>query len=265
MLRSLLLSCVACTCLAVGGGARAADMPLKAPPAAAPEFSWTGFYIGGNLGGKWAETNGSVDIPKATGPGGASPSSTLPLGSITSATFMGGGQVGYNYQVGHIVIGIESDADAHHWNATRTVAGVRPLLFAPGDSFAVSSRWEASLRGRIGYAWDHALIYLTGGVALTNASAGANFVATGGFPATIASDSKALSGNTFGGGLEFAVTNNWSLGAEGRFTWYRTSTYNAGTLATVGSPTTGPFTFAPATQTLNLNTVEVLGKINYRF
>jgi outer membrane immunogenic protein len=240
-------------------------MPLKAPPAVAPEFSWTGFYIGGNLGEKWAETKGSVDIPKATGPGGTSPSSVLPLGSITSPTFMGGGQIGYNYQVGHIVVGIESDADAHHWNATRTVAAVPPTLFGPGDSFAVSSGWEASLRGRIGYAWDRALIYLTGGVALTNANTSADFIATRGFPGAIASDSKVLSGNTFGGGLEFAITNNWSLGAEGRFTWYRNSSYSAGTPATVGFPITGPFTFAPATQTLSLNTVEVLGKINYRF
>jgi outer membrane immunogenic protein len=109
------------------------------------------------------------------------------------------------------------------------------------------------------------LIYLTGGVALTNVRTGTNFIATGRFPAMVASDSKVLSGNTFGGGLEFALTNNWSLGAEGRFTWYPNSTYSAGTLATVGSPIPGSFTFAPATQTLNLNTVEILGKINYRF
>src|SRR5262249_61212014 len=102
---------------------------------------------------------------------------------------------------------------------------------------------------------------------VTNARARPTFIAppAGGilFPADIVSDSRTLVGATAGLGLEYAFSNNWSLGVEGRYSWYGTHTYNAGTLATIS--TAGAFTFAPATQTVRVETLEVTGRLNYKF
>ncbi|MGP0093055.1 MAG: outer membrane protein [Xanthobacteraceae bacterium] len=248
--------------------AAAADLPVyyKAPPP--PMWTWSGFYIGGNIGGKWADSSGHADMAGATGFGITTPAGSLPFSSTTSSTAIGGGQAGYNWQTGPYVLGLEGDIDAHNWHVTRTAVGPPPLpgVFIPGDFFTASSHWQASLRGRIGYAWDRTLIYATGGAAWTNVSVGTNFIATNTFPGTGASDSATLGGATVGGGIEYAFWHNVSLGVEGRYTWYGSHTYNGGTVAAISSGGATPtFVFAPATQTLSLNTAEVMGKINWRF
>ena len=108
------------------------------------------------------------------------------------------------------------------------------------------------------------MIYATGGAAFTNVTVGTNFIAIGIFPATLASDSKTLVGATVGGGLEYAFTNNFSAGIEGRYSWYGSQTFNGGLLATVFTPATGAFTFAAASQTYKLDTFEVMGKLNFK-
>jgi outer membrane immunogenic protein len=257
--------------MVVSGTAMAADLSRPAPapapvytkaPMMAPLFTWTGCHIGGNIGGKWATTSGSVDIPAATGPGGASPASTFALADTTASTLIGGGQIGCDYQTGVFVFGVEGDVDWQKWSTSRTVGAAFPALFVPGDTFDVSSNWQASARGRLGYAMDRTLIYITGGAAWTNVSVGTNFIPIGVFPATVASESKTLLGGTLGGGLDYAVTNNVILGIEGRYTWYGSQTFNAGLLSTSGGP---PFTTAAATQTIKLNTAEVMGKLDFKF
>jgi opacity protein-like surface antigen len=85
------------------------------------------------------------------------------------------------------------------------------------------------------------------------------------FPATVVSDGATLFGLTVGGGFEYAFANHRSFGLEARYTWYGTHTFNAGTLATQGFPPNGLFSTALATQTLQLNTVEVMAKLNWKF
>jgi outer membrane immunogenic protein len=84
----------------------------------------------------------------------------------------------------------------------------------------------------------------------------------------LASESKTLVGATVGGGFEYAFTNNFSAGIEGRYSWYGSQTYNAGLVATVLTPSTvappGVFTFAAASQTYKLDTFEVMGKLNWK-
>ncbi|HEY1475668.1 MAG TPA: outer membrane beta-barrel protein [Pseudolabrys sp.] len=259
--------------LGAAQAASAADMPARMPAKApmiapAPVFSWTGCYIGGNVGGKWARTSGSVDVPASTGLAGPTPAGSVPFGSDgnNNGTFVGGGQIGCNYQTGQVVFGVEGDADWQHFDVTRTVGVAPPAPFVAGDSFNASSRWQASFRGRIGYAWDRTLLYATGGVAFTELKTGSNWIAVGIFPATVASDSATLVGATFGGGLEYAFWQNLSLGVEGRYTWYGNHTFNAGVLSTAVIPGVAPvFTTAPTTQTIKLSTAEVLLKLNYRF
>jgi outer membrane immunogenic protein len=248
--------------------AAAADIPMKAPVAApvmAPAYNWSGCYIGGNGGGKWSRTSGGADVAAATGPGGAFGAFSTPLDGATATTGIVGGQIGCNWQSGNWVFGVEGDADWQRWSSTRTLGATVPPQFVPGDIFDIRSDWQASARGRIGYAFDRTLFYVTGGAAFTNVKVGANFIAFGGFPATVASDSKTLFGATVGGGLEHAFTNNWSFGVEARYSCYGTQTFNAGTLATFGTAFVGPFTFAPANTTYKIETFEVTGRLNYKF
>jgi len=250
------------------GSASAADMALKARPAPiVAVYSWTGCYVGGNIGGKWARTGDVVNIPAATGVGGATAASSLDLGSATSDTFIGGGQIGCNWQSGNLVFGIEGDADAQRWRRSQSLAGVLPALFVPGDIFELRSTWQASVRGRIGYAWDRTLLYATGGVAFTDVNAYTNWIPTVAlqipFPGTITSQTKNLVGGTIGVGIERAVTDNFTVGVEGRYTWYGTQTFDAGLLATSALRTL--FTFAPTSRDVRVETGEVMLKANWKF
>jgi len=263
-MRKLLLVGGAGIALAAIAPAHAADLGAPVykppPPAAAPVpvFSWTGCYIGANIGGKWAQTSGSVVIPAVTG------ASSFILDADHASSFIGGGQVGCDYQAGAVVFGIAGDGDGQHWTTTRTVFAPALDLFVPGDSFQLSSRWEASLRGRIGYAFDRVLLYATGGVAWTNVKLETDFIAaTRGnlaFQATVVSESKTLTGATVGGGIEFSFWDNLSLGLEGRFTWYGNHTFSSGLLVEDNGTV-----FSPVTTTVKLHTAEILGTLNWRF
>jgi len=238
----------------------AADLPLKAPPPPpAAVFSWTGFYVGGNLGGKWANVSDTVNFAPLAGvlPAGASQA----LSDTTPSTVLGGIQLGYNWQAGRFVYGLEGDIDAQHWSETQVLGTFsQGTLFVPGDAFSVESHWQASIRARLGYAWDRTLLYATGGLALTDVRASSLFVVFGPDPATAGSDSATLVGGTVGGGLEYAFSNVWSAAIEGRYTWYGSHTFNTGTVALAAPPA-----FDPVSRTVDLNTAEVLAKINYRF
>jgi outer membrane immunogenic protein len=267
-MKKLLTGSIAAIAMAATAPAFAADMAArytKAPaPVAVMAYNWTGCYIGGNLGGKWGNTSTDVLIPATA----ASAAATASFGRDTSdGTFIGGGQIGCNWQApgSNFVFGIEGDGDAQRLRQSRVIRTTVPP-FVAGDTFDIRSDWQASIRGRVGYAWDRWMLYATGGVAFTEVRAGANFIATGIFPATIAADTKTLVGATVGVGAEYAITNNWSLGVEGRYSWYGDQTFNAGSVAAVALPAAAPvFLFAPATQRLRVDTFEVTGRLNYKF
>ena len=272
-----LLGSFAILALATPFAAQAADLPVapayKAPVIAPVVYSWTGCYIGGNLGGKWeAHRDGSVTIPGVAGLA----TSTFTFGdgsnSSNNGSFIGGGQVGCNYQTGAFVFGIEGDIDWNHLTDSATVGTVAPLNFVPGDSFSWVSRWQASLRGRVGYAWDRTLLYVTGGVAWTNVSFSANWLPATCFingvgvacPGVAASDQQTLTGATVGGGFEYAFTNNLSFGVEGRYTWYGSQTFNTGSIPIVPAAG-GGFINSATSASLKMNTAEVLAKLNWKF
>jgi len=209
-------------------------MYTKAPPVAPVGFSWTGFYAGLNVGGKWVNSDVTANVA-----GGA-----FGLGSARDSTVIGGGQIGYNWQTGPWVLGVEGDIDAQHWTTARVIgAAVGPLVV--GDSFGVESHWQASLRGRLGYSWDRVLIYATGGAAFTQVKGTTALVGIGSV-----TDDQTIVGGTVGGGLEYALSNSISLGVEGRWSFYGDNTFH------------GP---AGVTQTIKLDTAEVLGKLNFHF
>jgi outer membrane immunogenic protein len=220
--------------------ASAADLKpyTKAPPPMAPPpFSWTGFYIGLNAGGKWATFDHTV-----TGP-----ATTVTFTGDTTSSWIAGGQLGYNWQVGQWVLGVEGDIDAQDFNRSRVI-GTAIGPFIPGDTFAAESKWQASLRGRVGYAFDRVLLYATGGVAWTNIKGTATLVGLGSF-----SNDTTITGGTVGGGLEYAIWNNVSVGVEGRWSFYGDRTFSG----TIGG--------IPVSDKVSLDTAEVMGKLNFRF
>ena len=166
---------------AVSGAAAAADLSRPPPtpyykaPIATPYYNWSGFYIGINGGGAF---------------GSSAWDST---GSRNVSGGLVGGTVGYNYQVGQAVFGVEGDIDWSDINGTSTTAC--PL------GCKTENTWLSTVRGRLGYAADRFMPFVTGGAAFGNVQA-----TTPGFAG--ASDDR--TGWTLGGGLEAALAPNWT-------------------------------------------------------
>jgi outer membrane immunogenic protein len=250
--------------LAGVGAASAADMAVKARPVPVAIFSWTGCYIGVSGGGKWARAQESAVIPSVL---------TVPTTTISytnePSTWLLGGQVGCNTQSGNWVFGVEADAHAQRWSGLRTLGAGVPPPFVVGDQFGLSSDWQASVRGRIGYAMDRTLFYVTGGVAFTEIQSYSNWIPFQGqvlFPGTIAYDRQIAFGGTIGAGLEYAWTNNFTVGVEGRYTWYGTERLGAGPVAILpvfGAAVT--FLNANTYRDARLETAEILFKANWKF
>jgi outer membrane immunogenic protein len=252
-LKSVLLAGVAC---AIALPAFAADLsrPVYKAPAPAPvaAYDWTGFYLGGNLGGKW----GNFDTTITSGTG-----AVLGFSGSGDASFVGGGQLGFMWQTGQFVFGIEGDIDATRLGKDFTsVLGVGP--FVVGDSLALRNDWQASARGRLGYAWDRTLIYVTGGGSWANLKATATFVPVGAIPGTILSGDRTAFGWTIGGGVDYGIAPGWSLGVEYRFTRYDSDNNGTalGSLITSAAGASTPLTF---NRTLDTN--EVTARVNYHF
>lgn len=255
--------------LAVPFSAYAADLPLKAPRAPIETvYNWAGFYVGGNVGGKWDDQDSPITL-------GAIPGVT-DLRFATSNTFpftgrdgsvIGGGQVGYNWQFGSWVLGVEGDIDGQSLKHRTTVLTTGlPPGFVAGDSFDSKSDWQASARLRVGYAWGPWLAYVTGGVAFTNVRLSTNFVPGANpvaFPASAASDSQTLVGGTIGGGVEYMISRNLSIGVEGRYSDYGSENYGLGSVAIFS--TTSGLPFSNVTSRTDLNTWEVTGRLNWHF
>jgi outer membrane immunogenic protein len=214
------------------GTAFAADMPLKAPPPPVPVWTWTGFYVGGSVGGKWNDTNAYVfptgcflNTAPGTGCGGAAPGlsgvAANPIRSdstrLDNSTFIAGGQAGYNWQSGRFVAGVEGDISWTGLNQTRFTTKVMtpPLAGVMSHGEAMREDWIATIRGRVGFTVTPAfLVYATGGLAVANVQlVGSNsFLVTPDVYAGNFDDTRA--GWTVGGGGEWMFAPNWSVKAE---------------------------------------------------
>ena len=171
--------------------ALAADLPLmtKAPPRPLAVYNWTGFYAGAHLGGGWGDKDWV-----AVGVG--------PLGSHDISGFIGGGQIGFNYQIGAWVFGVEGDISG------TTLKGEHVDTTFFGNNIT-EVEWFGTITGRVGYAWDRALLYVKGGGAwvrdkYTITDAGLFF----------AGAATTKDGWTIGAGLEYAFAPRWSAKIE---------------------------------------------------
>jgi outer membrane immunogenic protein len=192
--------------VASAGAATAADMPqavpyTRAPVVVDPGVNWTGFYIGAMGGYGWSD-----QVRASIGGITASASSNDLKGGF------GGGTIGYNWQTGQAVFGIEADAAWSDIKYSETALGV---------TLADKMQGIGSVTGRVGFAANAALFYVKGGYAWAD-----NQISATGFGATF-SESRLHSGWTIGGGLEYLFTPNWSGKIEYMYADFSNSNYLA--------------------------------------
>ena len=215
-MKSILRATTALAAVALAGSAFAADLPRRAaPPPVAftpiPVFTWTGFYAGVNAG--YGFGTNSNNTPTVIGVPGAAGILTAP-GTITfdnrrnAEGFVGGGQIGYNYQFtpgSGVVVGIEADAqyadfgrDRNRFAITPSTVGLAPGALAFNPNAISSLDYFGTVRGRLGYAFDRTMFYATGGFAY-GGGGGRSF----GLPNSSTDDFK--TGYAVGGGVEYAL------------------------------------------------------------
>jgi len=223
---------------AAAGGAQAADLPLKVPMApvvAAP--SWAGFYMGLNAGVAWQDLQSSGQT-------------YTPGNNFTHAqgsNFIGGGQIGYNWQHGNFVYGLEADLSG----LSSGISSLSPK----GGGLSSKMRWLSTVRGRVGLAVNDTLVYGTGGVAFARVQNSENFQDPDALPnVNNKSQSKTMVGWTLGGGIEHMFTPNWTFAAEALWV-------NLG-----NSDLTNNFS-SQGTKTTRFSNQAVIGrlKVNYKF
>lgn len=225
MKRLVLAGLGALAVLTTMGTANAADiarrqaMPVKAPVYVAP-YSWTGFYVGINGGGGWGRSTWSA----ATG-----------SSSFDTSGGVIGGTVGYNYQMGPAVFGLEGDVD---WSNIRGSTSAVPCT----TSCETRNSWLGTARGRIGYAFDRFMPYVTGGAAFGDIKAS---------PAGFGGARETKAGYALGGGGEFAIAGPWTAKVEYLYVDLGSTNCPAGSCA--------------ISTDNNFRTNLVRGGINYRF
>ena len=158
-------------------------------------FSWSGFYMGANLGGAWATGDATYSQNNVD----------LLAGKLDNSSVIGGGQIGYNWQSGSLVVGIEADIAAQNLSSSTSTA--------VGDlTLSREGRWIGTVRPRIGYATGNALIYATGGLAYGTVEH--NVTENAGIALRGYGESETRVGWTAGAGIEWALGRHWSIGAE---------------------------------------------------
>jgi len=218
----------ALTLLATSFSAQAADIPrpiYKGVRSVVAYYNWTGFYAGINGGYGWGTsdwTQGPLGIV-----------ATKPSGWLAGAT------VGYNHQIGSFVWGIEGDWD---WS---NIKGSAACAMGGAASCESEQTWLATFRGRVGYAFDRWLPYITGGGAYGHIKATA---ANPGVVVTKVSSDQL--GWTVGAGLEYAFMSNWSAKIEYLYV-------DLGSFDTTA--------FSPVATTINFKENIVRAGINYKF
>jgi outer membrane immunogenic protein len=199
-MRYLVVALLAATTLGVGAAA-ASDLPVRQAPAPmyspTPVYNWTGFYVGGHIGGAWS----NADISDPTGVNFAP--AGVAIGNNGNG-FLGGAQIGYNWQTGNWVFGIQGDMS---WTSI-DASVINPFITTM--TFNDKTDWLATVTGRIGYAWNNVLWYGKGGGAwVHNNISGTDPTVPFNF-----TGSDTRGGWTFGTGLEYGFTPNWTAFIE---------------------------------------------------
>jgi outer membrane immunogenic protein len=233
-------------------GAVAQSQPLSWGPPPGQAWSWTGFYIGGHLGHAWQKQQTGAAYADVGG-------LTYPLVNDTSASgFIGGGQIGYNWQAGMAVFGIEADISS--MSGGRTVSQTM-LIFGDDNTFTSRNEieWIGTIRGRAGMTiGGRALVYGTGGFAYGSVSNLNTETSISFGTSATAREQTTRNGYVLGGGLEYIVSPSWTVRLEGLFVDLGTTAVNPA--GTCGGGATGcrPVTF-------NIEATIARMAINFKF
>jgi len=253
----------------LSGSASAADLaPLRKEYPAHAYYDWSGFYLGGNAGYSVGRNPTTASIANANG-GFVNSNESF---TMAPAGGLGGFQVGYNRQAGHAVFGIEAD-----WQATgqRDRACLFSCLDATifGGPFRLTEEqkldWFATVRGRVGYAADHWLWYVTGGVAFARMESNRVYTKGAGLlnpqlPTTIVGSNANFDrvGFALGTGVETAIAGNWTAKLE--YLYLDLGTVSD-TFGAVDPPGFGPPQPVNITHTSSIRDHIIRAGINYRF
>lgn len=255
------------SCTVVAQLAAAADVevwPVKAAPYAAPQpqpyatvHNWTGIYIGINLGGGFGRASDAY----------MTPARPMFATAETIAGGLGGGQLGYNWQIGNLVLGLEADVDGSGQSGNGTLGIVGCGVACPG-TLASSERVSAfgTARGRVGFAFDRWMFYATGGLSWQSVANSSNYTTPGGAFVQIGSSSATRAGYAAGGGVETTLGGNWTGGIE--YLYLDTGSFNSNTTTIPALPAAGlgPFpALSVVTDSTRVQNNIVRARLDYRF
>jgi outer membrane immunogenic protein len=250
--------------MTLAGTALAADLPVTPPPPP-PIFTWTGLYVGGYGGGEITHTsyNTLVGTPFAGPAYLVAPSDIAGVDVLTSQSlsrggFTAGAELGYNWQIGFFVLGIETDIGG----VTGSTRSLNGGLLSSGASFATVQRVDNGLfgtvRGRLGVAFDRLLLYGTGGLAYTSGSYGFSY--RDDFPAGGNASTGTKVGYVVGGGLEYGLTDHVSVKGEFLYSQFARVTATSQLVDFAGLGSTNPFVTSARVQEYTARV-----GLNYRF
>jgi outer membrane immunogenic protein len=215
--------------------ANAADLPVAPRPApvapiayAPPVYNWSGFYVGGHLGGGFADSSWSDPL-------------TGSRSNFNKGGFLGGGQIGYNTQFDWLVLGLEGDFS---WTGLKEHS-----TDSLGNSLTADTHWTSTVTGRIGAAFDRLLVYGKGGLAIADDRYTLKDTAL-----NMSSTNLTRIGWTAGAGLEYALNRNWAVRLEYDYLGFGSKRLNFDT------PLLGA-----VTPTASLNVQEVKAGVDFKF
>jgi outer membrane immunogenic protein len=237
MKKTILLVSASIVALGAAVPAFAADLPArtytKAPPVVMAAYDWSGFYIGVNGGGGWSHTCWNLAAGLSEGCHDANG------GTV-------GGQVGYRWQTGPVVFGVEAQGN---W---ADLSGDNVSQLFPGDRNHTKLDAFGLFTGQVGYSWNNVLLYAKGGAAVVDDKYTV-FGIPGGL--SLATDSETRWGGVVGAGFEYGFAPNWSAGLEYDHIFLGSQTNNLTT------PLGGLFNSENIRQDVDLFTA----RVNYRF
>jgi outer membrane immunogenic protein len=212
MIKNLLAVTVLCL---ISSGAFATDLPLRtqAPISPAPTFSWGGAYVGGSVG--------TVNVKSSYTDDPAhywwnDPGDQYDTNSHSPAAFV---NAGYNWQVGQFVFGGEADVGILNATGTAFPYGIS----YPNSYLKTKIHSLASVRARLGYAFGPALLYVTGGLALSDVT---NIILDNPLDIVGVNKNSLNTGWVLGGGIEYELNTNWTVRAEGIYYDFGTKALN---------------------------------------
>ena len=183
---------------------QAADIIAEEPQV----YDWTGFYLGANGGYGWGEKESVIVTTFLTGTGVVNVSE---VGDLKPEGFFGGGQAGYNFQSGPVVFGIEGDIQLSDIDDDFSTT-IRDNFYDGSEDID----WFGTVRGRLGWGMDRALLYVTGGIAFADVDLKVDFTDTLGRVSALR-DSGTRTGYVLGAGGEWAFSDRWSAKLEYQF------------------------------------------------